>query len=112
MFGTITTAGVVLFTLDKIPQLSSLKAQYPFAIYALAAFNLLVVYLTFRQILYLALAVLIPVAIWIIHASVRSRGLKNKISNKMEQIGASVYTNSPMGYVLSTLGFETKDFED
>lgn len=111
-FGIATTGAVILFGLDRIPQVSSLKQQYPIAVFGLGALDLLVVYLTFRPILFFCLSLLVPVALSIIHAAVRSRGLKNKISNKVEQLGGSIYTNSPMGCVLSTLGFETKDFED
>lgn len=111
-FGVATTGAVVLFTLDRIPQLTSLRAQYPVAMFGLGALNLLVIYITLRPILFLALSLLIPIALWLIHAATRSRGIKNKISNKMEQIGAQVYTNTPMGYILSILGIEAKDFEE
>lgn len=110
--GIGTTVAVALFALDKIPQVSSLRAQYPIAVVGLAAFDLLVVYSTFRQILFFALAVLIPIALSIIHASVRSRGIKNKVSNKIEQISGQIYTNSPMGLVLSVLGLEAKDCDE
>lgn len=116
-FGIVTTAAVVLFLLNKIPQLTSLRAKlakYPHAvwIFGLVALDALIVYSTFRPILFFALALLVPVAVSIIHASVRSRSLKNKISNKMEQIGAAVYSNTPMEYILLTLGFDIKDIED
>lgn len=110
--GYLFTAAVFLFTQNKIPQLSALRAQFPNGIYVAFGLDLLVLYLTFRPILYLSLALLIPLALWIIHASVRSRSIKNKISNKMEQIGAPVYANTPMGCALSFLGFETKDYDE
>lgn len=111
-FGIGTTAAVALFTLDKIPQLKTIKRQYPVAIYAAWGLALMVVYSTFRPIISFLLVVLIPIIFWILHASMRSRGIKNKINNKMEQLGASVYTNSPMGFLLIALGFEAKDYED
>ena len=39
-----------------------------------------------------------------IHASLRLRSLKNKLTNKMEQIGLKKST--PMGMLLDTFGFE------
>lgn len=62
--------------------------------------------------MFFALVVLIPFLGWILHASVRGRGLKNKVNNKMEQMGAPVYTNTPMGIALVSLGLEARDFEE
>lgn len=41
-----------------------------------------------------------------IHASLRLRSLKNKLTNKMEQIGLKKST--PMGMLLDALGFEAE----
>lgn len=106
------TGFVVLFSMNRIPQLSSLKAQYPIATFGLAAVDLLILYSTFRCILFFALSLLIPILLWMVHAALRSRGIKNKINNKIEQIGGQVYANTPMGMVLSFLGVEAKDFEE
>lgn len=110
--GLATTGLVVLFILDRIPQLSSLRSQYPIAMFGLGALNLLVFYSTFRCILFFSLSLLVPILTWMVHASMRSRGIKNKINNKMEQIGGQVYTSTPMGIVLSALGMEAKDFDE
>lgn len=111
-FGIVTTAATVLFGLDKIPQASQVRSKYPFAIYVAGAIDLIVLYSTFRPILFLALVVLVPFLLWIAHASTRSRGIKNKVSNKVEQLGGQVYSNTPMGIVLTTLGFEARDHEE
>lgn len=112
VFGVSTVAAAALFALDKIPQLKPIKRQYPIAVPGAGVLSLIVVYCAFRPVLYFLLAVLIPIAGWIIHASMRSRGLKNKINNKAEQLGGQVYANSPMGIVLSTLGIEAKESDD
>lgn len=101
-----------MFARDRIPQLASIRARYPIAVPGLAILQLVVLYFTFRQILFFALSILIPIVLWIVHAAVRSRGLKNKVNNKLGQLGAPIYANTPMGYVLSALGLETKDFEE
>jgi hypothetical protein len=111
-FGVAVTVATALFAMNKIPQASDLRSKYPFAIYLAGAVDFMVVYAAFRPILYLALAVLVPVLLWVVHASLRSRGLKNKASNKIEQLGGQVYTNTPMGYLLSSLGFEAKDHDE
>lgn len=107
--GIITTGLVLLFALDKIPQASSLRAQYPVAVLGLAIFDAIVCYMSLRSISYVVMAVLIPVLFAIVHASVRSRGVSNKVKNKMEQVGVSVYGNSPMAIILGFVGIDPKD---
>lgn len=111
-FGISVGILVVMFALNKDRQIQKLNSQYRWLLPSLGVVKLAVFYLAFRPILFFSLSILIPSAISIVHASIRSRGLKNKISNKMEQIGAPVYINTPMGFLLSSLGLETKDFED
>ena len=41
-----------------------------------------------------------------IHASLRLRNIRNKLANKMEQIGLKKLT--PMGIILDSLGFEVE----
>lgn len=110
--GISTTGVVVLFVLDKIPQLSGIREQYPVVMGVLALFNLFLLYTSFKAISYFLTAILIPVLFWFVHGSVRSRGLANKTKNKMESIGLSVYANSPMGLIFSKLGIEAKDYSD
>jgi hypothetical protein len=110
--GISVTVATALFALNKIPQASDLRSKYPFAIYVAGAVDLMVLYAAIRPIMYLTLVVLVPVLLWIVHASLRSRGLKNKAINKIEQLGGQVYTNTPMGYLLSSLGFEARDLDE
>lgn len=106
-----TNLSTGLFLLDRLPivETSTLPAlaKIPFA-----GLMLWTAYACFRHILFVALSVLLPVAFWIIHAAVRSRGIKNKISNKMDQVGAQVYAQTLMGFFLAKLGYETKDYEE
>jgi len=102
----------VLYFLDRIHYLAPQRARYPASVFGVAAIDLLVVYMTFRPILYFALSLLLPLAFSIIHAAVRSRGLKNKLNNKMGQVGASFVIDSPMSIGLAALGFDIKDYEE
>lgn len=111
-FGITITVAAVLFSLDRIPQLSTIKAKYPIAVAGVWIFDLMILYATFRPIMFFLLVVLVPFLLWIVHAATRSRGLKNKLNNKMDQLGAPVYGDTPMGYVLTLLGIETKDMDD
>lgn len=106
------SAMLVLFILDKVPQVSALKAQYPIAVFGLGALDLLVCYLLIKSIMFFLLSILLPILFWILHASVRSRGVSNKVKNKMEQMGLPVYDNTPMCMVLTTLGISVKDLTD
>lgn len=108
IFTNVTTG---LFLVDRLPYVKQPKLPTPAKI-PLVGLILWSTYACFRQILFVKLSILLPIAFWIIHASIRSRGIKNKLSNKMEQVGAQVYATSPMGYYLSKLGYETKDFDE
>lgn len=112
-FGIVTTVATALFGMNKIPEASDLRSKYPFAIYVAGALDLMILYSTFRPILFLAMVVLVPFLGWVTHAATRSRGIKNKVSNKVEQMtGGQVYANTPMGFLLTSLGFEARDFEE
>lgn len=112
--GIATSVSTALFSLDRFPHpmAREIRTKYPFATYGAAVVNLMVMYLSFRHVLFFALVVLVPIAFWILHASMRSRGIKNKVGNKLEQMGAQVYANTPMGLVLTTLGLEARDLEE
>lgn len=103
---------VVLLALDKIPQASALKAQYPVAVFGLGFIDLLISYMFFRAIMLFLLSIMLPILFWLLHASVRSRGVANKVKNKMEQMGVPVYDNTPMCLILTTLGFDVKDYSE
>ena len=54
----------------------------------------------------LLLSILIPVLLILIHASLRLRNLKNKISNKFENVGLK---KTPMGLILNVFDYEKDD---
>lgn len=111
-FGIGFTLATGLFAMDRIPQAASLRRAYPMATYGALAVNLMVLYATLRPVMFFLLVVLVPILFWILHASMRSRGIKNKVSNKMEQIGAHVYANTPMELIVTSLGLEARDCDD
>lgn len=109
-FATLSVVG--LYILDRLPHLRQLRSQYPLSVYGAWAFGALVTYLSFRPLTHLTLVVLVPVLFWIMHAATRGRGIKNKINNKMEQLGAPVYKNTPMEHILNAFGIEARDFDE
>lgn len=112
LLGFATAVVVGLFTFDGLPQLRQVRSQYPMSIFGAWVVEALVTYLTWRPLSTLLLVVLVPIVFWILHASMRSRGIKNKISNKMEQLGAPVYKNTPMEQILTAFGIEARDVEE
>lgn len=106
-----TNVSTILFLIDRLPLVKPPTLPTPAKI-PLAGLVLWTSYACFRHILFVVLSVLVPVAFWIVHAAIRSRGFKNKVSNKMEQAGAQVYAQTLMGYFLAKLGYETKDYEE
>lgn len=103
---------IALIAMDKVQQFASIKAQYPIAVFALGFADILLCYMMARSLMFFLLSILLPVLFWLIHASVRSRNVANKVKNKLEQVGVPVYNNTPMSFILSTIGVDTKDYTD
>lgn len=88
------------------PQIVKFKQDHPVvSIVALLMGAYLIIYLL-DGILVFLLGILLPFSATFIHASLRLRSLKNKLTNKMEQIGLKKST--PMGMLLDALGFEAE----
>lgn len=83
------------------------KKKHPivsiFGIFACAYF---LAYMLQSLIVFL-LGILLPVAAIFIHASLRLRNLKNKIVNKVENLGLRT---TPMGFFLEEMGLESELF--
>lgn len=111
VIGVAVHVALVLFSMGKIPQANPVLDQYPASKFGALGFNVVALFWTFRPVLFLVYVLPWPILFAILHGAVKSRGIKNKVSNKMEQLGAPVYTSTPMGIVLVTLGLEAKDFD-
>ncbi|CAG2121103.1 unnamed protein product [Medioppia subpectinata] len=59
-----------------------------------------IVYL-FSSVLVFLIGILLPLFLVLLHASLRTRNLKNKITNTMETVGI---TKTPMGLLLDSFG--------
>eukprot|EP00058_Branchiostoma_floridae_P001575 XP_002587063.1 hypothetical protein BRAFLDRAFT_243271 [Branchiostoma floridae] len=58
---------------------------------------------TFQLLLVFVFGITLPLLVVLVHASLRMRNLKNKLSNKVESIGIK---RTPMGILLEALGQE------
>lgn len=102
-----------LYATDNIPQASDLRRKRPFLFYVVCFVNLLILYSTAKSMVFLSYVVLGPLLGWIVHAAIRSRGIKNKVCNTVELVtGGQFYANTPMGFVLVLLGLEARDYEE
>jgi len=98
--------GCVLFSLacSAGPQVSQFKKDHPLvSVAALLSGVYFIVYLL-NSIMVFLFGILLPVSVVFVHASLRMRNIRNKLANKMEQIGVKEMT--PMRLILDSLGFE------
>lgn len=88
------------------PQVMQFKEEHPVvSLFALLFGAYMIVYLLDGIVVFL-LGILLPFAATFIHASLRLRNIRNKLTNKMEQVGLKKST--PMGIMLNALGFEAE----
>lgn len=84
-------------------ELRRFKRHHPVACsVAIVAGGYAVMYL-FGSIMVFLFGIALPLALVLIHASMRLRNTKSKITNKLEQIG---FVRTPMGLLLEALGQE------
>ena len=99
-FAGVTAAG------NSGAQVAQFKQDHPIvALMALFLGAYMIVYLLDGIVVFL-FGVLLPISATFIHASLRMRSLRNKLANKMEQVGLKGCT--PMGMLLDSLGFEAE----
>ncbi|CAG5129882.1 unnamed protein product, partial [Candidula unifasciata] len=79
------------------------KRDHPvFCVAAVIATGYFVVYM-FGAVLVFMFGIAFPLLLILIHASLRLRNLKNKLANKLENVGLK---RTPMGLILDGLGQE------
>lgn len=93
-------AGAIFLT-NKNPQIQRIKRDKPFlnlgVILVIAAF----LFNLFGSLLMFMFAICLPILLIFLHASMRLRNFKNKVTNKIELIGLA---RTPMGFILEQLG--------
>ena len=94
---------IFIYANNNSPQFMDFKKSHPFvSLLLIFGGGSLIVYL-FSAVLVFLIGILLPVFLVLLHASLRTRNLKNKLSNTMEAAGL---TKTPMGLLLDSFGSE------
>jgi ABC-type multidrug transport system fused ATPase/permease subunit len=91
-----------MYANNSSPSLSEFKKSHPLiSLLLIFAVGYVIVYL-FSSVLVFLVGILLPTVMMFLHSLLRTRNLKNKITNKMETIGLAKKT--PMGLLLQSFG--------
>jgi len=99
----------VLFAMASAagPQVLTFKKDHPLISVGLLLGGVYFIISLLDGILVFVLGIILPISAIFVHASLRLRNLKNKLANKIEQIGLKTgLKTTPMGIVLDSFGFE------
>lgn len=88
------------------PQVSRFKRNHPLLSLAAVLIGCYFIVYLLNGIVVFIFGILLPISVIFVHASLRLRSLRNKLSNKMEKIGLKKLT--PMGIILDSLGIEAE----
>ncbi|KAG8188382.1 hypothetical protein JTE90_019286 [Oedothorax gibbosus] len=96
--------GLFCYVTNSKRSATKFKRDHPvLSLFVIFAGGYFVVYMLGSVLVFL-FGVMLPVALIFIHASLRLRGIRNKIANKIEIVGLK---KTPMGLFLEALGQET-----
>ncbi|XP_055351404.1 PRA1 family protein 2-like [Paramacrobiotus metropolitanus] len=101
--GTLCAILTAVVLLSKHHLMRQLRGSYPWAALAIVAVLGFVVVTELRDIAVFAFPFAFSVLLIYIHASLRTRNIKNRFNNKMEQMGLK---RSPMGMLIELTGYE------
>lgn len=93
--------GLFQYVTNKKLDARKFKRDHPFFTLGVILIGGYFIMYMLQSVLVMLLAAILPVLLIFIHASLRLRNMKNKLSNKMETIGLK---KSPMGIILEALG--------
>ncbi|GLG93082.1 hypothetical protein R5R35_002002 [Gryllus longicercus] len=99
--------GLFYYFTNATPSAARIKKDYPIlSVILILGGGYFIVYLLGSVVVFL-FGVLLPVMVIFVHASLRLRNMKNKLTNKLEIIGLK---RTPMGIFLEALGMEQEIF--
>ncbi|CAH1264413.1 ARL6IP5 [Branchiostoma lanceolatum] len=102
MLVTVVFAAFIALT-ENQRQLQRFKKDHPTVCVAGLLAACYFIMRTFQLLLVFVFGITLPLLVVLVHASMRMRNLKNKLSNKVESIGIK---RTPMGILLEALGQE------
>lgn len=108
IFGFLSVAaifGIFVYLSNNQAQLRRFKRQHPgVCTAAIFACGYVVIHL-FGSVIVFLFGIALPLFVILVHASLRLRNLKSKITNKVEYVGLH---RTPMGVLLEALGMESE----
>ena len=107
LLALLTAIAIFIYANNNSPQFMDFKRSHPIiSLLLIFGGGSLIVYL-FSAVLVFLIGILLPIFLVLLHASLRTRNIKNKIANTMETVGL---TKTPMGILLDTFGTEAEPF--
>ncbi|XP_071784455.1 PRA1 family protein 3-like [Asterias amurensis] len=94
---------IFIYTTNNRSEMQRFKRSHPFICFLLVLVCCFLLLKVFGGLLVFVWGVTLPIAIIFIHASMRMRNVKNKMSKKLESLGLK---RTPMGILLYQLGLE------
>ncbi|KAG9509118.1 hypothetical protein GZH46_02372, partial [Fragariocoptes setiger] len=82
--------------LSSSPSALSIRQNHPTVVVIVGCILCMCMFYFLKAILMFVLALLVPIPLWFLHASTRSRNIKNKVVNKLEELGLSGLERTPM----------------
>lgn len=99
----VVVLGLFFYITNERAAAAEFKRQHPIVSLLLILSGIYFICYMFKSLLIFLLGIFLPFSITFVHASLRKRNLKNKIANKVEEIGIK---KTPMGIFLKSFGME------
>lgn len=94
----------ILFFFEHIPQARQIKQNHPTLVICAGIILVIITWQALHTILLVVGAVLAPVPLWFLHASMRStEGLVDG-----SQFGGDYFVNTPLGQIMQMVGIEPR----
>jgi hypothetical protein len=116
----VLTIGIMAFVysskslsnqLKKNSRQSKFNSYQPYLSLAIIILGGYLIIYHYLSIALLLLCVLLSISLTLIHASMRLRNLKNKINNKVGNVGSILGAKkTPMAIILQTINVQSEDF--
>lgn len=101
LLAVAVAALIFVYALNNSPRVMDFKRAHPVISLGLIFGGGSIIVFLFSALLVFLLGVLLPLFIILLHASLRTRNLKNKVANTAESAGL---TRTPMGLLLDAFG--------
>jgi hypothetical protein len=106
--------GIIVLTVGIMAFFYSSKSYQPYSSLAIIILGGYLRIYHYLSIVLLLLSVLLSISLTLIHASMRLRNLKNKISNTVENVGIKHsilgIKKTPMAIILQAINIQSDDF--